>query len=882
MANAVQTTGQKAQNLYFLQRIVAESNRRLHKNAVGLCNETINPLWNINERQAQLIYDFARTGNYAQIQYLYNEIEERDPTLLVCVTRRTSAVAELDWRVVRSDERLNRNADKALIDEQIECVETAMAKIDNMPDVLEHLALSAFRGFSVVAPIHDVSGDIKHLDLVDSWNLCFDRLGQSWYFNPTASSFAMPTTVIGRNAFKGLQYIPHDQICAVTRKREIDWPAMQIFLRAAVGERDWGRFLETYGLPPVIITMPEFTNKEEQEAYIQAAADVFEGRSGVVPYGSNVNYASESRGTNPFTEFIEHQQKLVVMMATGGTLATLAESGTGTLAGDAQQDEWKRIIRADKRIISNAINKQICENIIRNCKDFKDKPILAEFQLDDTPKPTPKEMLELAGAAATAGFEMDVDELSQACGFTLRKKVEGGDGGFGGLPPFGGGGNGGGDTDTVVIPDQPDNQGDQPKPEEDPNGGTVDKNDNADAVTNVDEGAGLSFDAITKHLETIGFKVDAKFGRNGQSYKKAGDYKLTSDGDFGKMLIIYEKNGYFDVSVLDVSSNDRKDTKRVRTLNELDSYLNVYRNYNATIPNAAAEPPRTSSAGVSTPDPIKDTSEAPKASTPVSDGAMKAGEDLVRSLQADFKPVADRIAEILALPDAEKAGAAMKLLQEIDSLIPDDPAMAEVIADEMKAAFASQIAKQPTGAAPAANKVVPNAQTEIPDTSDNLFNTECHITDHLCRIHDVGKIEELSKRTPDECSADGNTALQKILADPEHKPAIDSMWRKTTGVIDLEWGEMGTPEKNYQDGWGVSKIAKKHANFLMRVPEVIAHGTIYEDKGHNGRYAVVKGDEVVVLYKDDNGCFVFTGFEPNARRYVRNLKANNPPLEAGR
>ena len=321
---------------YVLQRIAAEAKKRLHKNQAGLMNETINPLWNINECHAQLVYDFARTGNYAQIQYLYNEIEERDPTLLVCVTRRTSAVAELDWRVVRSDERINRKADKALIQEQIECIETAMAKIDNMPDALEHLALSSFRGFSVVAPVHDVSGDLKHLDLIDSWNLCFDRLGQSWYFNPTASSFAMPTSKIGQNAFKGLEYIPHDQICAVRRKREIDWPAMQIYLRASIGERDWGRFLETYGLPPVIITMPEFTSKDEQEAYVQAAESVFEGRSGVVPFGSNVSYGSESRGTNPFTEFIEHQQKLVVMMATGGTLATLAESGTGTLAGDAQ------------------------------------------------------------------------------------------------------------------------------------------------------------------------------------------------------------------------------------------------------------------------------------------------------------------------------------------------------------------------------------------------------------------------------------------------------------------------------------------------------------------------------------------------------------------
>ena len=65
--------------------------------------------------------------------------------------------------------------------------------------------------------------------------------------------------------------------------------------------------------------------------------------AGVVPHDSQISWASESRGTNPFTEFIEHQQKLIVMMATGGTLATLSEAtGIGGGASDVQRDEWKR------------------------------------------------------------------------------------------------------------------------------------------------------------------------------------------------------------------------------------------------------------------------------------------------------------------------------------------------------------------------------------------------------------------------------------------------------------------------------------------------------------------------------------------------------------
>ena len=631
----------------FLQRIVAEANRRLHKNAVGLLNENINPLWNIDERRAQQIYDFARSGNYAQIQYLYNEIEERDPTLLVCVTRRTSAVAELDWRVVRSNERLNRRADKNLVAEQIECVETAIARIDNMPDALEHLALSAFRGFAAVAPERNERGEIAHLNLIDNWNLCFDKAGQSWYFNPTASAFMMPTSMgmdVGGsdgNARHGLQRIPTEDLCVVVRKREIDWPAMQIYLRAAVGERDWGRFLETYGLPPVIITMPEFTSKDEQAAYIQAAEDVFEGRSGVVPFGSEVNYASESRGTNPFTEFIEHQQKLVVMMATGGTLATLAESGSGTLAGDAQQDEWNRIIRADKRIISNAINKQICERVVRSCADFKGQPVLAEFQLDDTPKPTPKEMLELASTASSAGFEMDAEELSQACGFTLRKKEEGG--GFGMDAPT-----------SVTLHDE--------KGEEETD---------AEEVSDKGEDA----PEVEAELPDLPELPEAK------PAEKPEEPVATND-DGG------EDDGIADNAATTPSGGDGE----FRADNDASSLRTPYTpNFEAVREGGEKEDLAKNAEG---------GEESPSQEVGAAE-AKSVGQQLVASLQADFKPIADRIAEILAMPSDRQGEAATRLLAEIDALVPDDPAMAEVIASEMSRAFAAQVKQHPDGDKPA-------------------------------------------------------------------------------------------------------------------------------------------------------------------------------------
>ena len=578
-----------------LQRIVAEVQKRFHKSAIGLMNENINPLWNIDERRVQMIFDYARSGNYAWLQYIYNEIEERDPALLVCVTRRTSALAELDWRIVRANAKLYRNAEESLVREQIQCLEEAVSKIDNLPEALEHLALSAFRGYSMIAPTHNVNGDITHFDLIDSWNLCFDKAGQSWYFNPSGSAFSLPQNIGLPNATipKELRYIPPSDVCVITRQRPIDWPALQIYLRCAVGERDWGRFLETYGLPPVIITMPEFTSQEDEDTYVAAAESVFEGRSGVVPHGSEVNYASESRGTNPFTEFIEHQMKLIVLMATGGTLASLAESGSGTLAGNAQQDEWLRIIRADKRIIANGFNKQICEQILRKHKDFADKPIVAEFQLDSDPQPTAREIAELASTLSSAGYEMDAEELSQLTGYKIRKKVEGGGLEYNSEPP--------------APPSAP-----QP---------------------------------------------------------------TTS------------------VTIPDV----RKDADKP-TIAENAGNL-------ASKPSEGAEGIITPPKAETRPEPSMAAAEAADAVTPQ---AEAIGERLVASLQTDFKAVADEIAKVLALPEDKRAGAVAELLQRMDTLVPDDPAMAEIIAEQMKEAFTQQLQKQPEGEAPAANKAIPN------------------------------------------------------------------------------------------------------------------------------------------------------------------------------
>lgn len=110
---------------------------------------------------------------------------------------------------------------------------------------------------------------------------------------------------------------------------------------------DWDRFLERYGIPPVDAVMSPDATVENRAEYLEAAEKARDGLPVVWPSGSQISRADGSRGQDPFSVFVRHQEELIVLMATGGTLTSLAEAGSGTLAGGAQMDVWEQIVRRD-------------------------------------------------------------------------------------------------------------------------------------------------------------------------------------------------------------------------------------------------------------------------------------------------------------------------------------------------------------------------------------------------------------------------------------------------------------------------------------------------------------------------------------------------------
>ena len=364
--------------------------------------ERTNPLRGLSISRATSMFDSARVWGSPRLQYAYNEIEATDPVLMTCVERRQSALSGLGYRFVAS-----ASGDQTLADEQRNALDEFAGGIENFSEALEHLDLGFFRGFSHVQPIWD--GDkVRHVNLLDSWNFLRNDMGE-WLWNPRCNETPRGLEPIG----------PDARLVSLVRRRAIDYPAMMIYIRHALGDRDWGRFIERYAIPPVHFEMAPGAGEKDKPIYQEAGDAAHNGQNTVRPSGSHIDFAAEARGADPFTPFIEHQDKYIVLLATGGTLTSLAQSDTGSLAGGAQMEVWREIVARDGVEIANVLNRSLFRKYIE--MKFPGRPVCARFELSNETKPTADEIADLAGKLKTAGYTVDQAELEEAVGLKLVK-----------------------------------------------------------------------------------------------------------------------------------------------------------------------------------------------------------------------------------------------------------------------------------------------------------------------------------------------------------------------------------------------------------------------------------------------------------------------------
>lgn len=383
------------------------------KSAEALELERLNPLRGVDEWRLGQIFDDARDGVYADLAWLYNEIEGVEPALLTCCDARESAASECGWLVRTADADRVRGFDQTLADEQRDALLAEYGAVeDDLAELAGHLVSAFFRGAAHARPLWNADGSLAGFQHLDLWNFALDRKTGLWYWNADASRDE-----------RSFQAIPPGELVTLAATRHVDHAALPIFIRAALGAKRYGVWLDRFGIPPVGVIMPPNAEKGEQAAYMDLARKFARGGSGILPNGSQIVYGTEARAVCPFTDFIRFQQQQIYTVGLGRVQSgdNAGENLGGNAAG-VVDGAFRRIVRRDARRIARAINDGVTARILARL--FPGRPALAQFAWDTDERRTGREVLEDARIARNAGLAIDLDQLRELTGYRLEKAPE--------------------------------------------------------------------------------------------------------------------------------------------------------------------------------------------------------------------------------------------------------------------------------------------------------------------------------------------------------------------------------------------------------------------------------------------------------------------------
>ena len=358
--------------------------------------ERRNDLPELTPARARELYEAYRRGEMADVQLMWDQLEERDETLFTVLHARLGALAEMPWAV-------NIDADLAedmqpLAEQQQTQANELLAAVENLPEALVHLGMADFRGVAAL----ELTGNAARMrwEVIEPWNLCRPVRRGPWYYNAEAT--ATPTR-------------PEELDLSAVIIREaqpIDLPAMFLICAKYLSVHAWDAFLEVFGIPNIFLEMPPATPEEkalEFDAVVQRL--IGEGR-GTIPNGAKFHTVETSKdNTQSFEARAKWCNEAIIQLATGGLLTVTTQSGSGTLAGNAHSDSFSRLSAASARSISAAINRQFLRPALEAA--FPGQPVLVKFELAPEPIDDRLQVAQLIATLASAGYRAKEDDVTE-------------------------------------------------------------------------------------------------------------------------------------------------------------------------------------------------------------------------------------------------------------------------------------------------------------------------------------------------------------------------------------------------------------------------------------------------------------------------------------
>lgn len=386
--------------------------------------EGVNPLRGLDIPGLVRRIEQGELGYYSMLMWTYRAFEKKDPLVRAVKRLLLSSLGALKWDIKIPD---NLDDDKkAIAERQQKDLRTAYDAIANLRPALNFLALAELRGFSHLEKVYAGAPNprtgrpfnedldpwtVVELRPVEQWFWAKNGFYGPWLYNPEAREVNTGESIDLAN------YVI----------QTIDDPADEIFAEKGtqrrVNDADWDGFLEDYGVPAQFFAMPQNVPKDKETEYQAAAERALSRARGAVPFGTELLSPSGtgSGGAGVFSERLKYLDEQIVLAGTSGKLTVLTESGSGTLAGGAQKQVFDEIAQAIAESGSGVMQSQFDKPLLERL--HKGEPVLAYFEFAAVDKEDTSKILEDAGKAKNAGFDMDEEEISEKTGYKLKRSV---------------------------------------------------------------------------------------------------------------------------------------------------------------------------------------------------------------------------------------------------------------------------------------------------------------------------------------------------------------------------------------------------------------------------------------------------------------------------
>ena len=362
----------------------------------------MNPLRNLTQTGIQQLIDNIKRGNDVKLQVAFKEIEQQMPIFGICLNKRLAGITSRKWDIIPIDESAEAKAQAETVKKMFYKSDTR--NLDGLTECLRHLGMAAFRGRSVVKPFINDDNEL-YFKNIENWNAL--TYNNRLYWNPDADQS------VDLRDNNTLEEISEDEVIWVSDERPIDLPGLMIYLRQLIGEDRWSMAVEKFGIPPVVITAPEGTPDQALDVWYNRAIQIWNGGSGVLPPGAKVDTLSEARGQDPFSEYVNHQMRMICILAVGNTSSILGDvgSGLGSDVATKQDDQFQQLVSYDCKRIANSITRCAVAKCVKRM--FNTDEVKCRFSFVEDDYVTPKEYLDMATTLKNMGVTIDIAKLKE-------------------------------------------------------------------------------------------------------------------------------------------------------------------------------------------------------------------------------------------------------------------------------------------------------------------------------------------------------------------------------------------------------------------------------------------------------------------------------------